>query len=205
LNNQTVVLNSYEEIPPIPVVTDGLIIFMDSTNPASYPGTGTAWFNLVSGQPYQGTLQANVTYSNGYFQTVPTNGAIEITSSSFVTGPYTVMSATRYTAETNRGRMLAGDNNWLLGQWNGTTENYYAEGTIDLGAGPEDNNWRIYAGTGDQASDSYSLFVNGEIIISGSDGGAAGPDGLWAGAWGSGGGEASFEQNYNVLKSKVGL
>ena len=209
-------------------VTNGLLLYMDSTEPASYPGSGTSWFNLVAGQPYQGTIGSGVTYTGGYLQTSPAagvpNGIITVTTSSFLSVPYTVMSATRYTDTTANGRMLASSNNWLLGQWSNTTENYFAEGWISgTGAGPNDTNWRIYTATGDQSSDRYSLFINGTLTVSGSSAGAEGPNGLGAGYWPGSGGEASdgqiafvmvynrilsqaeVTQNYNALKSKVGL
>jgi hypothetical protein len=209
-------------------VTDGLIIYMDSTEPASYPGSGTTWYNLVSGQPYVGTIGASVTYTGQYLQTYssPTTAAsgIIITTSSFYTGPHTIMSATRYTDTSGNGRMLAGNsNNWLLGQWQNTTENYYAEGWVyGAGSGANDTNWRIYTATGDQASDSYSFFLNGTLLQSGSTAGSGGPNGLFAGSWGGSSehsdGQVCFvmvynrilstaevTQNYNALKSKVGL
>jgi hypothetical protein len=202
-------------------VTNGLVLYMDSTVAASYPGSGTSWFNLVPGYPYTGSLQPNASYVAPYLQTAATNGYINLTTDSWYSVPYTVMSATRYTGAT-RQRMLAGSNNWLLGQWSSTTENYYAEGTIALGAGPNDTNWRIYAGTGDQASDRYSFFLNGALTISGSTGGSGGPDKLAAGGGYNGGepsdgqicfvmvynrilSETEVLQNYNALKSKVGL
>jgi hypothetical protein len=206
-------------------VTDGLILYMDSTVAASYPGTGTSWFNLVSGQPYVGTLGTSVTYTGGYLQTAAaTNGQVLITTSSFTAGPYSIMSATRYTDTSSNGRMLAGfSNNWLSGQYGNTTENYYAENWIyGVGGGPNDTNWRIYTATGNQSSDSWSYFINAVNVISGSTAGISGPNGLNAGGGEAGGepsdgqiafvmvynktlSEAEVTQNYNALKSKVGL
>jgi hypothetical protein len=202
-------------------VTNGLVLYMDSTVAASYPGSGTSWYNLVPGYPYTGSLAANASYVAPYLQTAASSGYINLTTDSWYSVPYTVMSATRYIAGSHQ-RMLAGANNWLLGQWSGTTENYYAEGSIALGSGPDDTNWRIYAGTGDQASDRYSFFLNGALTISGSTGGSGGPDKLAAGGGYNGGepsdgqvcfvmvynrilSEAEVLQNYNALKSKVGL
>lgn len=235
LGNQKIGLSSLGSIPVSNIqqiklepqyVTDGLILYMDSTVAESYPGTGTSWFNLVSGQPYQGTIGSGVTYTGGYLQTstaagVP-NGIITITTSSFVTGPYTIMSATRYTDTSSNGRMLASNNNWLLGQWQDTTENYYAGTAFVSQGGPNDTNWRIYTATGDQASDKWSFFVNGVSVVSGSSAGSEGPNGLGAGYWPGGAetsdgqiafvmiynkilSQAEVTQNYNVLKSKVGL
>jgi hypothetical protein len=206
-------------------VTDGLILYMDSTVAASYPGTGTSWFNLVSGQPYVGTLGTSVTYTGGYLQTAAaTNGQVLITTSSFTAGPYSIMSATRYTDTSSNGRMLAGfSNNWLSGQYGNTTENYYAENWIyGVGGGPNDTNWRIYTATGNQSSDSWSYFINAVNVISGSTAGISGPNGLNAGGGEAGGepsdgqiafvmvynktlSQAEVTQNYNALKSKVGL
>jgi hypothetical protein len=219
-SNNLVSINSFTSAGPT-YVTNGLVLYMDSTVAASYPGSGTNWYNLVPGYAYTGSLQAGVTYVSSYLQTAAPTGYINITNDTWYSTPYTVMSATRYTGAT-RQRMLAGSNNWLLGQWSATTENYYAEGSIALGVGANDTNWRIYAGTGDQASDRYSFFLNGALTISGSTGGSGGPVSLGAGA-GYGGGEpsdgqicfvmvynrilseAEVLQNYNVLKSKVGL
>ena len=37
------------------IVTDGLKLWLDASNPASYPGTGTTWFDL-SGNGNNGTM-----------------------------------------------------------------------------------------------------------------------------------------------------
>lgn len=44
------------------LITDGLILHLDASDPASYPGSGTTWFD-ISGNSYNGTLYNNVTYS----------------------------------------------------------------------------------------------------------------------------------------------
>ena len=51
----------------IPLVTDGLILHLDARNPASYPGSGTTWFDL-SGVGNNFTLDAvGLTYNSGVF------------------------------------------------------------------------------------------------------------------------------------------
>ena len=56
------------ETQPNGIVTDGLQLHLDAGDPASYPGTGTAWYDL-SGNGYNGTLVNGPTYSsdNGGF------------------------------------------------------------------------------------------------------------------------------------------
>lgn len=229
LGGSQVAINPYSEpAPPAPpgpsYVTDGLLIYMDSTVAASYPGSGTNWYNLVAGQNYTGSLSAGASYVAPYLQTArAANSYINITSNSWYSLPYTIMCATRHTSTGANGRMLGSNNNWLLGHWDTSTSNYYAEGLIyGIPGGPNDTNWRIYAGTGDQSSDRYSYFLNGAIVVSGSSGGSGGPVGLNFGSYalssefGDGQvcflmvynrilSEAEVLQNYNALKSEVGL
>lgn len=46
------------------VVTTGLVLYLDATQAASYPGTGTTWIDL-SGAGNNGTLLNGASYSNG--------------------------------------------------------------------------------------------------------------------------------------------
>ena len=210
------------------IVTDGLILYMDSTNAASYPGSGTSWFNLVAGQAITGSLVNGVTYKNNYLQMNGTNQYIDIpfVSLDYRTGTSTVMGATRYADTTGNGRIMSAINtansNWLLGHYADTTLNYYAGGTIQLNNGPNDTNWRIYAGTGNTTTDKWSFYVNGASNTLDSAGGATGPYGFRMGA-NSNGTEfssgsiaiimlynrvltgAEITQNYDALKATVGL
>lgn len=55
----------YKNTPP--VVTNGLILYLDANNRQSYPGTGSTWYDL-SGQQAHGTLLNNPAYvSSSYF------------------------------------------------------------------------------------------------------------------------------------------
>jgi len=55
------------------VITEGLVLKVDASNPSSYPGTGTTWFDL-SGNDYDGTLVNGVTWN--------TSGSFSFTGSS---------------------------------------------------------------------------------------------------------------------------
>lgn len=52
------------ELPP---VTSGLVLFLDSTQGASYPGEGLSWYNLVAGQAITASLQANVSFTTASY------------------------------------------------------------------------------------------------------------------------------------------
>jgi hypothetical protein len=227
LGDSLVATNPFTQDPAVPsIVTDGLVAYFDATNAASYPGSGTSWFNLVAGKPITASLVNGVTYSGGFLQTNGTNQYISIPVGSGDTSlslfPSTVMGATRYADTTSNGRMMSGQNprNWLLGHYNDTTLNYYAEAVIaGVPGGPNDTNWRVYTGTA--GTSNYNFYVNG-TLNTGPTTGASGVYGMEIGRQYNGteysSGSVAFvliynkvlsaaevTQNYGVLKSKVGL
>ena len=158
------------------ITTDGLRLCIDAANLNSYPGSGTTVFDL-SGFGNNGVLTGSPTVSNGVFQFNGSN-YLQISSINFVSGQSTVIGAARYSGAT-RGRMITAiSNNWLMGQWGNSVANYYAEGWVSaVGTGGSDTVWRIYAATGDTATDSWALYINGVLSVS-NNGGTAGPNGL---------------------------
>jgi hypothetical protein len=212
----------------ISIVTDGLILYFNTTQTACYPGSGTDVFNLVAGQAITGSLVNGVTYKDNYLQFNGTNQYMDVpfTSLDYRLGASTVMGAARYADTSGNGRIISsvntGFSNWLLGHYADTTLNYYPGGTVQLVNGPNDTNWRIYAGTGDTATDKWSLYVNGAVNTLDSNGGTSGPYGFSIGRnsnsteWSSGSlailmvynrvlTGAEITQNYDALKSTVGL
>jgi len=219
------------------IVTSGLVLYMNVTDPACYPGTGASVFNLVAGYPITGSLVNTPTYKDNFLQFNGTNQYFQIPVNTgtnysllFTTGSSTVMGAARYADTSGNGRMISVSNiqtsNWLLGHFNNTTLNYYAEGTIaGTPGGPNDTNWRIYTGTANVPGDSYNFYVNGALNTGPSTGGARGPAGFEIGVsnnngtrteWSSGSlafvmlynrvlTAAEVTQNYDALKSTVGL
>lgn len=204
-------------------VTENLVGNFDPA--LSYSGSGTTVTNLVSGGT-NGTLVNGVTYSSasgGVFVLDGTNDYIDVPIN-LASGAYTIMGAARYTSVVPEGRIFsAKNNNWLMGQWSGTTENYYAEGWVSgTDVGPSDTNWRIYAAIGNTATDSWSLYVNGVLSAGPNSNGSQGPNGL---AIGSATGASEFApgqvgfwlmynavltpaqilQNYNAFKTRYGL
>jgi len=171
--------------PPLsPIVQSGLVVYLDAGNTSSYPGSGTVWTDL-SGLGNNGTLVNGPTYSsvnNGVIVLDGSNDYIDVGINMSSTN-YTVMGAARYV--TIGGRTFsARNNNWLMGQWSTTTENYYAEGWVSSpGSGASDTNWRIYAATGDISADSYSMFTNGVLTTSPNAGGVQGPNGFAIGSY----------------------
>lgn len=164
-------------------ITTGLVGYFDPA--ISYSGSGTTVTNLVSGGT-NGTLVNGPTYSavnGGVFVLDGSNDYIDVPIN-LSSGAYTIMGASRYTTVGNSRTFSAKNNNWLMGHWNNTTQNYYAEGWVTgIGAGPGDTNWRIYAATGDTAADTWNFYVNNALNTGPSTAGSQGPNGLAIGSY----------------------
>ena len=207
---------------PAGPVTNGLLLYWDAGNLDSYPATGTTIYDL-SGNGNNGTLVNGVGYNqvNGGVLTFDgVDDYVACSSPNLSATNNTVMGASRYSGGV-RGRMInATNNNWLMGNWGTTTENYYAEGWVSTpGSGPSDTNWRIYSALGNVSGDSYSLYVNNSLSAGPSNGGSAGPNGIFINSLGEPStGNFSFvlvynriltaaemTQNYNFFKGRFGL
>jgi hypothetical protein len=212
---------------PAGPVTNGLVLYWDAGNQDSYPGTGTTIYDL-SGNGNNGTLLNGVGFNqtNGGVLTFDgIDDIVRLLAPDLRFTNNTVMGAARYTGGPG-GRMINGyGNNWLMGQWATTTENYYAEGWVSTpGSGISDANWRIYSALGNVSGDSYSLYINNSLSAGPNNGGAQGPYGISIGAQGGSPGSepsagqfsfvlvynrvlttAEMTQNYNYFKGRFGL
>jgi hypothetical protein len=213
--------------PSIP--TSGLVLAWDAANPKSYPGSGATIYDL-SGNNNNGTLVNTPGYVKS--ATASTN-VITFTAASqqwmysatpnMSSTTSTVIGAARYSAAVTTGRTINGySNNWLMGHWDGTTLNYYAQGWISaVDNGPSDTNWRIYATLNNQPADSWALYANNSLIVNNSAG-SQGPNGIAVGRYPAGTeyltGEFGFvyvynrilsldeiQQVYNSMQSRYGL
>jgi hypothetical protein len=228
LGDQRAVFNqhAFDTGSGLTYVTGGLVLYVDPTETGSYPGTGTSVYNL-STINVTGSMGTGASVSGGVFVIDGTaNGYITFpdTNLNYSTTTSTVMGAARYTTQpTATGRTISGGTeNWLLGHWNGTVDNYFANGTITGIPGSISNNsWYIYAGTGDYSGDTWGIYINGTLSVQ-NNGGGGGPRGFSLGAY-NGGSEfsacqvgflmlynrvltaAEVLQNYNYFKSRYGL
>jgi len=203
------------------IVTDGLVLLWDTANPKSYTNGSSVIYDL-SKNNNNGTI-TNVTFSRtfgGVINIAASNTSQIVSNLNLINSKYTVIGAARYYGAT-RGRIItAGNNNWLLGHWAAGTQSYYAEGSIKLDSTFNDENWRIYAGTGDPAgTDYYEFYINGKFII-GNNGGSEGPNNIKIGHAFDEVSNAQFSflqvynrvltqveilQNYNALKGRFNL
>ncbi len=205
------------------IVTAGLVCYLDAANPKSYSGSGTTWADL-SGTGNNGTLTNGPTFSSvngGVIVLDGVNDYIDIPLN-MTNQSYTIMGAARYVVVGGR-TFSARNNNWLMGHWAGTTQNYYSEGWVTgAGSGGLDTSWRVYAATGNYASDSWALYVNGDLNAGPNTNGTNGPNGFAIGSYAAGSefsnshisnllvynrvlSAAEIAQNFNALRGRYGL
>lgn len=157
----------------------------------------------ISGNSNNGSLTGAMSLSSSY------GGVIQFSGNNYITtglnlssGAYTVIAAARYTAI--GGRIITAlSNNWLMGHWSSTTENHYAEGWVsNVSSGAGDTNWRILTASGNTATDSWQMYVNGTQTFSNANG-SAGPNNLGINVYNSerATGEAGFLLAYNRVLS----
>ena len=204
------------------IITDGLVLCLDAANKQSYPGSGNVWYDLVGSN--NGALTNGATYSSANGGVIALDGVndyidipINLTNTN-----YTIMGASRYVVVGGR-TFSAKNNNWLMGHWNGSTQNHFAEGWVSSeGAGSSDTNWRIYAATGNYSGDSWAFYLNGVLNAGPNGGGSNGPNNFAIGSY-QGSSEfsnshisfiicynrvltpAEILQNYNALKGRYNL
>jgi hypothetical protein len=184
------------------IVTSGLVLAWDAANPKSYPGSGTAIYDL-SGNGNNGTLYNGVGFSTNYKGVLTFDGTNDYIYSgiNMASTNYTVIGASRYVGSP-RGRVIAGGNNWLLGNWGDGSNGHYAEGWVHYPT-VSDNNWRIQAGTGNIAGDDYKYLING-VLIAQNGGGSQGPNGISIGSGGGGSYEFSnAEFSFLLIYNRV--
>jgi hypothetical protein len=184
------------------IVTNGLVLAWDAANPKSYPGSGTAIYDL-SGNGNNGTLYNGVGFSTNYKGVLTFDGTNDYIYSgiNMASTNYTVIGASRYVGSP-RGRVIAGGNNWLLGNWGDGSNGHYAEGWVHYPT-VSDNNWRIQAGTGNIAGDDYKYLING-VLIAQNGGGSQGPNGISIGSGGGGSYEFSnAEFSFLLIYNRV--
>jgi hypothetical protein len=156
---------------------------VDASNSKSYPGSGSTWYDLT-GNGHHLTLGSTATYSTTFGGVITfakdANGYARNTSLNLSATNSTVISFMRKTVAGDSGRVLtAYNNNWLLGYHDTTIGDYYAEGWTYDGFGTVDTQWRMFAGTGDIALDTWEVYINTEKMTGTAPaGGSAGPNGF---------------------------
>ena len=173
----------------IPTVSSGLVLSLDAGNPASYPGTGTTWFD-VSGNGRNGTLVNGPTYTSagasGYFTLNGTNYFNTVTATTLginlVSTPFTLSIWFRTTASSEY---------YFFDNYNGVTpdislridggklETYLSASSggafdaIQFGSGYNNNAWTNFAMVWDGVN-TIKAYANGVSLGSATQAGLTG-------------------------------
>ena len=156
-----------------PLITSGLVLNLDASNAASYPGSGTTWTDLSSSSN-SGTLTNGPTYSSSNGGSIVFDGSNDIVSSFSTqisgTGSKTISSWIKLNTTSRAG--IAGTRS--LAEWGwGFTANRSGVGTLDFydtrgsslsaAAGLGTNIWYHVTVTYDD-SRMVTLYVNGSQV-----------------------------------------
>lgn len=153
------------------VITTGLLLHLDAGDTLSYPGSGTSWYNLVSGS-LNGTMNAGVTYSAADGGSMVFNGGstaiVNVTTASAVTSlTNNITIEVWYKSTNNHPELLstgAGSNGVCFGYFStgGTSWKVTKYGVIDIYTGsiPQNTAWH-------QAVVTYSSTAGVKVYIDG--------------------------------------
>jgi len=156
--------------PAPPIIMSGLVSYLDARNPASYSGSGTTWTDL-SGNSIDGTLNSDVSYSNGalVFSTgIPTvflpANSIDTNSDftqTFINTPTpSAQTALTLSSGTNAGSLQV--------RYRSSEIQLVRSKQADMGyfSGFTANDGQFYNITLTRSGDVYSLYVDGVFISS---------------------------------------
>ena len=156
----------------------GLVLHLDAGIPASYPGTGSTWTDLVGAKTF--TLSNSPTYSSqkgGYinFSAASAQSAQCNTSLTSLTS-WTVEAWVSYTGRVGANPAIVtdiqGSNkvNYVLGVPDGVTAPRISVGTFSLnwrsltpGYDPTLTNWYHAVGTFNGTTHTFNLYINGAL------------------------------------------
>jgi hypothetical protein len=157
----------------------GLLLHLDAGIPASYPGSGSTWTDLVASKTF--TLYNSPTYSStkgGYlnFNSASSQYAQSVSSLGVNLTTWTVEAWFSYVTTTGSNPTIVtevqGSNkvNYVLGVPDGVTAPRISAGTfatnwrsLTPGYLPTANNWYQAVGTFDGTTHTFNLYINGSF------------------------------------------
>jgi len=153
------------ELWPGLIVTDGLVLNLDAGNSASYPGSGTTWYDL-SGNGNNGTLIGTPSYtaSPGYFDITSDNTYARLSSYSHGTNDFTYSMWVKFDAFDSLDTLFENGSyvdSLLFRVQNTTSIRVYTEGSLrgTFTWSPSTDNWYNVVYT--RSGSTNTLYVNG--------------------------------------------
>ena len=175
--------NTTELIPNI--ITDNLLLYLDSRNKSSYPESGSIWYDL-SGNNYNGNLQNTTSFSTDYNGILNFNGSSDWVELNAFSGAlsnsssYTILLHFKSTETNASGSVYnnaifsmhnSGTNIFRLGAAPDSNKGlYYNIGTSDSRAGTNinlhNNTWRFAVISKDLGSNA-NFYIDNQLVSAG--------------------------------------
>lgn len=141
-----------------PIVTDGLVFYVDAGNSKSYPGSGTTWTDLIKGASGSMSNMDNTNHSssNGGIMTFDgSNEHVDIGNPISFNSSFSCCLFFK-TGDSSGSDVFLGKYDGNSGFWVGTTDNetitWQANGNISTTTTVTDNTWRMLTLTYDGSS-----------------------------------------------------
>jgi hypothetical protein len=154
------------------VVTDGLVLYLDAGNPASYPGSGNFWTDLSGTQATPAQLSGSFSYTSSFGGALIFNNATPFAGHAFVSSSLS-LSSTTITVQTFYNITSYGTFwNILQTKWNttGGPQTEYHFGVEAIGGGRKID---VYTKTGGPFTGSTAIatgsWYNSAFTIDGSN------------------------------------
>lgn len=166
-------------------VQNGMVLQLDAANPASYPGTGTAW-NDISGYGNNGTLVNGPTFSSANGGAISFDGADDYVNcgnnASLNLGAMTISAWVKPSTNVTTYRAIIADESYGGSPWNyrlliiqGTGTLLYdivsVSGSASLTStySINDNKWHYVCGVRTAVNGTVNLYIDGILNVYGAD------------------------------------
>jgi hypothetical protein len=153
---------------PIPRInTDGLALYVDASQPTSYPQTGTSWYDM-SGFGNNGTLTNGPTFNlSGWFDFDGTDDWVQLSSLALSTIAYTKVAWFNPDGATNN--IISGGGDGQHAFWMGGTATNLQAGhngnwsTVNYSPGTMTGRW-WFGAVSFNTSTGWKLYLNGQVV-----------------------------------------
>ena len=173
------VTGAFDEVTGAPIIDSSVVLWLDPSQPTSYPGTGTTWVDLSTSNN-TGTLTSASTFDRiegaGSFNFAITNYAT-LATNLVPSGSRTIVMAFKTTDITTRAGVIStrdGAGGWFVclnraggGNFTYSLNNVPANNDLQAtNAITQTNTWYIAVITHDDVSDVGKIYINGNLIVS---------------------------------------
>lgn len=149
------------------IITDGLVLWLDASNPSSYPGTGTTWFDL-SGNGNNGVMVNGVTPLSSAMQFDGVDDIISCNNNTSLqlTKAITINAFIKLVSVSNQGNIVSkwSNNGYRCRVDSARSPWWYVAGNMLTAPAVNLNEWICLTFSGD--SSGLKIYKNGSLVAS---------------------------------------